>query len=171
MRTTQIFFKNVKKVLARRNLSLSWLEEKTGVSEVLISTFEWIPSGLSFQLAIKVAMALSVSIQSLASEAFSEEPMFYKWSLDCTDIYRRFWLSVEYESYRKNIDLHDIAWTAGKTAAGIISCATRDKDIDIQRAEAIALLLDKSIDDLIWEKIPGYPYSEGREEDPLAADF
>ena len=59
---------------------------------------------------------------------------------------------------------YDISWAAGKTIAGIVSCATRDKDIDIQRAEAIALMLDTTIDKLIWEQVPEYAYEESLDE-------
>ena len=173
MRTTQIFFRNLMAILESRGLSLTWIEDKTGISDVFLSTFEWIASGLSFQLVLRVAVALEVSIESLISEDGKTETAFYEKSNPketYLDIYRRFWTAVDYEANRKDKDLYDIAWVAGKTIAGIVSCATRDKDIDIQRAEAIALLLDTTIDRLIWEPIPEYAYEESL-EDLLVAGF
>lgn len=174
MRTSQIFFNNLMTILNSRGLSLAWIEEKTGISEVFLSTFEWIASGLSFQLVIKVALALGVTIDSLISEEELVEDVFYDESNPksaCIDLYRRFWTAVDYEADRKGKDFYDIAWAAGKSIAGIISCATRDKDIDVQRAEAIALLLDTTIDELIWERIPEYPYSEDGIENLLVANL
>ena len=173
MRTTQIFFRNLMAILESRGLSLTWIEDKTGISEVFLSTFEWIASGLSFQLVIKVAVALGVTIESLISEEGKTEAASYEESKPrevYLDIYRRFWMAVDYEADRKGKDLYDIAWAAGKTIAGIVRCATRDKDLDIQRAEAIALLLDTTIDRLIWEPIPEYAYEESL-EDLLVAGF
>lgn len=163
MRTTQIFFNNLTSILESRELSLTWIEDKTGISEVFLSTFEWVASGLSFQLIIKVAVALGVTIESLISEDGRTEAASYEESKPrevYLDIYRRFWMAVDYEADRKGKVLYDIAWAAGKTIAGIVRCATRDKDLDIQRAEAIALLLDTTIDRLIWEPIPDYAYEE-----------
>lgn len=174
MRTTQIFFRNLMTILESRGLSLAWIEEKTGISEVFLSTFEWIASGLSFQLVIKVAVVLGISIESLIAEDGIVEDVFYDESNPksaCIDIYRRFWTAVDYEADKKAKDLYDIAWAAGKSIAGIVSCATRDKDIDIQRAEAIALLLDTTIDRLIWDSIPEYPYYEENFTNPLVANF
>ena len=160
-------------ILNARGLSLAWIEEKTGISEVFLSTFLWVVSGLSFQLVIKVAVALGVTTESLISEDGKTEAAIYEESNPkdvYLDIYRRFWIAVDYEADRKGKDLYDIAWAAGKTIAGIVGCATRDKDIDVQRAEAIALLLDTTIDRLIWEPIPEYAYEESL-EDLLVAGF
>ena len=173
MRTTQIFFNKLMAILNARGLSLAWIEEKTGISEVFLSTFKWVVSGLSFQLVIKVAVALGVTTESLISEDGKTEAAIYEESNPkdvYLDIYRRFWIAVDYEADRKGKDLYDIAWAAGKTIAGIVGCATRDKDIDVQRAEAIALLLDTTIDRLIWEPIPEYAYEESL-EDLLVAGF
>lgn len=173
MRTTQIFFRNLMAILESRELSLAWIEGKTGISEVFLSTFEWIASGLSFHLVIKVAVALGVTIESLISEDGKTEAAAYEESDPKSaylDIYRHFWAAVDYEADRKGKDLYDIAWAAGKSIAGIVSCATRDKDIDAQRAEAIALLLDTTIDRLIWEQIPKYAYEESL-DDLLVAGF
>lgn len=173
MRTTQIFFRNLMAILESRELSLAWIEGKTGISEVFLSTFEWIASGLSFHLVIKVAVALGVTIESLISEDGKTEAAAYEESDPKSaylDIYRHFWAAVDYEADRKGKDLYDIAWAAGKSIAGIVSCATRDKDIDAQRAEAIALLLDTTIDRLIWEQIPEYAYEESL-DDLLVAGF
>lgn len=167
MRTTQIFFRNLMAILNSRGLSLDWIEKATGISEVFLSTFEYIVSGLSFQLVIKVAVALGVTTESLISEDGKTEAAIYEESNPkdvYLDIYRRFWIAVDYEADRKGKDLYDIAWAAGKTIAGIVGCATRDKDIDVQRAEAIALLLDTTIDRLIWESIPEYAYEESLDE-------
>lgn len=173
MRTSQIFFNNLTSILESRGLSLAWIEEKTGISEIFLSTLEWIASGLSFQLVIKVAVTLGVTIESLVSEECKTEAAIYGESNPkdaYLDIYRHFWTAVDYEADRKGKDLYDVAWAAGKSIAGIVSCATRDKDIDIQRAEAIALLLDTTIDRLIWEPIPEYAYEESL-EDLLVAGF
>ena len=173
MRTSQIFFNNLTSILESRGLSLAWIEEKTGISEIFLSTLEWIASGLSFQLVIKVAVTLRVTIESLVSEECKTEAAIYGESNPkdaYLDIYRHFWTAVDYEADRKGKDLYDVAWAAGKSIAGIVSCATRDKDIDIQRAEAIALLLDTTIDRLIWEPIPEYAYEESL-EDLLVAGF
>ena len=173
MRTSQIFFTNLMTILKDRGLSLSWIEEKTGISEVFLSTFKWIASGLSFQLVLKVAVALGVSIESLISEDGKTETVFYEESNSkeaYLNIYRRFWAAVDYEADRKGKDLYDIAWAAGKTIAGIVSCATRDKDLDIQRADAIAIMLDTTIDRLIWEQIPEYAYEKSL-ADLLVAGF
>lgn len=167
MRTTQIFFRNLMAILNSRGLSLDWIEQATGISEVFLSTFEWVTSGLSFQLVIKVAVALGVTAESLISEDGKTEAAIYEESNPkdvYLDIYRRFWIAVDYEADRKGKDLYDIAWAAGKTIAGIVGCATRDKDIDIQRAEAIALMLDTTIDKLIWEQVPEYAYEESLDE-------
>lgn len=174
MRTTQIFFRNLMAILNSRGLSLTWIEEKTDISEVFLSTFEWIASGLSFQLVLRVAVALGVSIESLISEDGKTETAFYEESNPkeaYLDIYRHFWTAVDYEADRKGKDLYDVAWAAGKSIAGIVSCATRDKDLDVQRAEAIALLLDTTIDRLIWEQIPEYPYVEDSFENLLVANL
>ena len=173
MRTTQIFFRNLMTILESRELSLAWIEEKTGISEVFLATFEYIASGLSFQLVLKVAVALGVSIESLISEDGETKEVSYSESspkIAYIDIYRHFWTAVDYEADRKGKDLYDISWAAGKTIAGIVSCATRDKDIDIQRAEAIALLLDTTIDKLIWTHVPEYAYEESL-DDLLASGF
>ena len=173
MRTTQIFFRNLMAILESRELSLAWIEGKTGISEVFLSTFEWIASGLSFHLVIKVAVALGVTIESLISEDGKTEAAAYEESDPKSaylDIYRHFWAVVDYEADRKGKDLYDISWAAGKTIAGIVSCATRDKDIDIQRAEAIALMLDTTIDKLIWGQVPEYAYEESLDE-LLVASF
>lgn len=174
MRATQIFFRNLMLILKSRELTLSWIEEKTGVSAVFLSTFEWIAAGLSFQIVIKVAMALGVSIRSLISEYDVMEITSYENMIpkeDYLSLYRHFWTAVDYEANKQDKDLYDLAWCAGKTIAGLISCATRDKDIDVQRAEAIALLLDTTIDDLVWEKIPEYPYEEENFDELLVANF
>lgn len=174
MRTSQIFLNNLTSILESRGLSLAWIEEKTGISEIFLSTLEWIASGLSFQLVIKVAVALGVSISSLISGKGMTVTSAYEESDPKSaylDIYRHFWTAVDYEADRKGKDLYDVAWAAGKSIAGIVSCATREKDIDIQRAEAIALLLDTTIDRLIWEAIPEYPYSEENFTDSLVANF
>lgn len=174
MRTTQIFFNNLTSILKSRGLSLAWIEEKTGISEIFLSTLEWIAAGLSFQLVIKIAVALGVTIESLISEEGSVTDASYDESNPknaCTDLYRHFWSAVDYEADRKGKDLYDIAVAAGKSIAGIVSCATRDKDIDAQRAEAIALLLDTTIDRLIWKTIPEYPYYEENFTDSLVANF
>lgn len=163
MRTTQIFFRNLMAILNSRGLSLDWIEKATGISEVFLSTFEYIASGLSFQLVLKVAVALGVSIESLISEDGGIEEVFYG-ELSYIEIYRHFWTAVDYEADRKGKDLYDISWAAGKTIAGIVGCATRDKDIDIQRAEAIALLLDTTIDKLLWTHVPEYAYEESLDE-------
>lgn len=173
MRTSQIFFNNLTSILESRGLSLAWIEEKTGISEIFLSTLEWIASGLSFQLVIKVAVTLGVTIESLVSEECKTEAAIYGESNPkdaYLDIYRHFWTAVDYEVDKKGKDLYDIAWAAGKSIAGIVSCATRDKDVDIQRAEAIALLLDTTIDRLIWEPIPEYAYEESL-DDLIAAGF
>lgn len=173
MRTSQIFFNNLTSILESRGLSLAWIEEKTGISEIFLSTLEWIASGLSFQLVIKVAVTLGVTIESLVSEECKTEAAIYGESNPkdaYLDIYRHFWTAVDYEADKKGKDLYDIAWAAGKSIAGIVSCATRDKDVDIQRAEAIALLLDTTIDRLIWEPIPEYAYEESL-DDLIAAGF
>jgi hypothetical protein len=174
MRITQIFFRNLMAILKSRGHSLTWIEDKTGISEVFLSTFEWIASGLSFHLVIKVAVALGVTIESLISEDGKTEAAAYEESDPKSahlDIYRHFWAAVDYEADRKGKDLYDIAWAAGKSIAGIVGCATRDKDLDIQRAEAIAILLDTTIDRLIWEPIPEYPYYEENFINPLVANF
>lgn len=174
MRTTQIFFRNLMAILNSRGLSLTWIEDKTGISEVFLSTFEWVASGLSFQLIIKVAVALGVTIESLISEDGRTEAASYEESNPkdaYLDIYRHFWSAVDFEADMKGKDLYDIAWAAGKSIAGIVGCATRDKDLDIQRAEAIAILLDTTIDRLIWEAIPEYPYYEENFTDSLVANF
>lgn len=167
MRTTQIFFRNLMAILNSRGLSLDWIEKATGISEVFLATFEYIASGLSFQLVLKVAVALGVSIESLISEDCETREVSYGEStpkIAYIDIYRHFWIAVDYEAERKGKDLYDISWAAGKTIAGIVSCATRDKDIDIQRAEAIALMLDTTIDKLIWGQVPEYAYEESLDE-------
>ena len=176
MRTTQIFYNKLMAILNARGLSLAWIEEKTGISEVFLATFEYIASGLSFQLVLKVAVALGVSIESLISEDCKTREVSYGSYGESTpkiayiDIYRHFWIAVDYEADRKGKDLYDISWAAGKTIAGIVRCATRDKDIDIQRAEAIALMLDTTIDKLIWEQVPEYAYEESL-ADLLVAGF
>lgn len=174
MRTSQIFFTNLMTILNGRGLSLAWIEEKTGINEIFLSTFEYVSAGLSFQLVIKIAVALGVTIESLISEDGKTESAIYEESNSkdaYLDIYRRFWTAVDYEANRKDKDLYDIAWVAGKTIAGIVRCAIRDKDLDIQRAEAIALLLDTTIDQLIWEQIPEYPYVEDSFENLLVANL
>ena len=173
MRTTQIFFRNLTAILESRGLPLSWIEEKTGINEVFLSTFEWIASGLSFQLVIKIAIALNVSIASLVSEEGKITEISYgnREPKNYMTIYRRFWMAVGFIADRNNIEIYDIADAAGKTVAGIFGCVTRDKDIDIQRAEAIALHLNKTIDELIWQKIPeSYPEISSIKE-LLASNF
>ncbi len=81
MRTTQIFFNRLMAILNARGLSLAWIEEKTGISEVFLATFEYIASGLSFQLVLKVAVALGVSIESLISEDCETREVSYGESL------------------------------------------------------------------------------------------
>ena len=169
MRTTQIFYNKLMAILNARGLSLAWIEKATGISEVFLATFEYIASGLSFQLVLKVAAALGVSIESLISEDCETREVSYGES-SYIELFRHFWTAVDYEADRKGKDLYDISWAAGKTIAGIVSCATRDKDIDIQRAEAIALMLDTTIDKLIWEQVPEYAYEESL-ADLLVAGF
>lgn len=174
MGTTQIFFSNLIAILGSRGLSLAWIEEKTGINEAFLSTFEWIASGLSFQLVIKVALALGVSIGSLISEEGIAEDVVYGRSDPkeaYMDIYGHFWMSVDYEADKQGMDLYDIAHAAGMTIAGIVSCAAIGRDMDVQRAEAIALMLDTSLDKLIWEQLPGYPYEDDVFDDSFAVNF
>lgn len=140
MHITSIFIENLSRILAQRKLTLGWVEQKTGVSEVFLQTMTYITTGLSFQLVLKVAIALEVSIDSLIGEDGRTETVCY--GSDTADIlYSRFWKNVQIICSNEGVDAYELSEVSGKTIAGLNACCKHGKDIDIQRADAIALHL------------------------------
>ena len=140
MHITSIFIENLNRILTQRNLTIDWVEQKTGVSEVFLQTMTYITTGLSFQLVLKVAIALGVSIDSLIGEDGKTETVCY--GADSADIlYSRFWKNVQIICSNEGVDVYELSEVSGKTIAGLTACCNHGKDIDIQRADAIALHL------------------------------
>lgn len=154
MRMTKVFISNVSDILEKRGLDLAWLEERTGLSEVYLKTFEYIASSLSFRLVLTVALALGVSVDSLISEGAEEERVEYA-TASVNDLYAWFWRSVSVLMEYWGLSDYELADVTGKTVAGIDSCRLHGKVIDVQRAQSIALWFSCSIDDLVqWRPDP-----------------
>lgn len=153
MHITSIFIENLNRILTQRKLSLGWVEQKTGVSEVFLQTLTYIASGLSFQLVLKIAIALEVSIDSLIGEDGKIEPVCYA-ADTAASLYSRFWRNIQVICSNEGVDAYELSEVSGKTIAGLAACCNHGKDIDIQRADAIALHLGGlTLDSLIHMRL------------------
>ena len=153
MHITSIFIENLNKILSQRRLTLGWVEQKTGISEVFLQTMTYITTGLSFQLVLKIAIALEVSIDSLIGEDGKTETVCYG-ADTAVSLYSRFWKNVRIICSNEGVDDYELSEVSGKTIAGLAACCNHGKDIDIQRADAIALHLGGlTLDSLIHMRL------------------